>query len=54
LEKISTDTDRDFILTAEQAKDYGVIDEVISSRVLAHLSEFRPSNGPGADGEGDS
>jgi ATP-dependent Clp protease protease subunit len=31
-EKVSKDTDRDFIMTAEQAKDYGVIDEVISSR----------------------
>ena len=31
-EKISRDTDRDFIMTAEQAKDYGLIDEVISSR----------------------
>jgi ATP-dependent Clp protease protease subunit len=54
LEKISRDTDRDFILTAEQAKDYGVIDEVITSRALAHLSEFRPSRGPEADGQGDS
>ena len=53
LDKISRDTDRDFILTAEQAKDYGVIDEVISSRALAHLSEFRPSKGAGADGQGD-
>jgi ATP-dependent Clp protease, protease subunit len=32
IEKISRDTDRDFIMTSEQAKDYGVIDEVISSR----------------------
>ena len=32
IEKISKDTDRDFIMTAEQAKDYGLIDEVISSR----------------------
>jgi ATP-dependent Clp protease, protease subunit len=32
IEKISQDTDRDFIMTSEQAKDYGVIDEVISSR----------------------
>jgi ATP-dependent Clp protease protease subunit len=54
LDKISTDTDRDFILTAEQAKDYGVIDEVITSRALPHLSEFRPTKGPGADGEADS
>ena len=29
LEKISRDTDRDFYLTAEEAKEYGIIDEVI-------------------------
>jgi ATP-dependent Clp protease, protease subunit len=34
LEKVKKDTDRDFIMTAEQAKDYGIIDEVISSRKL--------------------
>jgi ATP-dependent Clp protease, protease subunit len=34
LEKISKDTDRDFIMTAEQAKEYGLIDEVISSRKI--------------------
>jgi ATP-dependent Clp protease protease subunit len=32
MEKVKHDTDRDFIMTAEQAKDYGLIDEVISSR----------------------
>ena len=31
-EKIAADTDRDFILTAAQAKDYGLIDAVIQSR----------------------
>jgi ATP-dependent Clp protease, protease subunit len=35
LEKISKDTDRDFIMTADQAKDYGLIDEVIASRKIA-------------------
>jgi ATP-dependent Clp protease protease subunit len=34
LEKISKDTDRDFIMTSEQAKEYGIIDDVISSRKL--------------------
>src|SRR5919201_1515636 len=34
IDKISKDTDRDFIMTAEQAKDYGLIDEVISTRKL--------------------
>ncbi len=32
VDKIAKDTDRDFIMTAEQAKEYGIIDEVISSR----------------------
>jgi ATP-dependent Clp protease, protease subunit len=31
-EKVSADTDRDFIMTAEDAKAYGMIDEVIQSR----------------------
>jgi len=31
-EKISADTDRDFIMTAEQAKEYGIVDDVITSR----------------------
>ncbi len=29
LKKVETDTERDFILTAEGSKDYGIIDEVI-------------------------
>ena len=28
VEKIAEDTDRDFFLTAEQAKEYGVVDEI--------------------------
>jgi ATP-dependent Clp protease protease subunit len=39
LEVISRDADRDFILSAEQAKGYGVVDEVLRGRRLA---EFRP------------
>ncbi len=30
--KVEKDTDRDFIMTAEQAKEYGIIDEVIKER----------------------
>ncbi len=30
--KIEKDTDRDFFMTAEQAKDYRIVDEVISSK----------------------
>jgi len=29
IEKVEKDTDRDFIMTAEEAKEYGVIDEVL-------------------------
>jgi len=41
--KVHSDTDRDFIMTAEQAKDYGVIDEVIASRkAQAELASLAP------------
>lgn len=33
VEKISRDTDRDFFMTGEQAKEYGIIDLVIEKRV---------------------
>ena len=33
-EKVHDDTDRDFVLTAAEARDYGIIDEVIDSRSL--------------------
>jgi ATP-dependent Clp protease protease subunit len=36
-EKIAKDTDRDFVMTAEEAVAYGVIDEVISTRDIASL-----------------
>jgi Clp protease len=43
VEKVHSDTDRDYIMTAEQAKDYGVIDEVISTRkAQAALSALLP------------
>ncbi len=32
LEKIERDTDRDFYLSAEEAKEYGIIDEVIKTK----------------------
>ncbi len=32
IERVSKDTDRDFILTAEQAVEYGAVDEIITSR----------------------
>lgn len=32
VDRVAEDTDRDFILNAEGAKDYGIIDEIIASR----------------------
>jgi ATP-dependent Clp protease protease subunit len=34
IESVSKDTDRDFILTAEQAVEYGAVDEIITSRKI--------------------
>jgi ATP-dependent Clp protease, protease subunit len=35
IDKIETDTDRDFVMTAQEALEYGIIDDVISRRSLA-------------------
>ena len=34
-EKIHADTDRDYIMSAEEAKEYGMIDAVMTSRDLS-------------------
>lgn len=34
IDKIAADTDRDFVMTAEQARVYGIIDEVIETRAV--------------------
>ena len=38
IERITTDTDRDFVMTAVQAQQYGIIDEVIEARNLVDNS----------------
>ena len=48
VEKIAADTDRDFILTAEEAKAYGVVDEVVSDRQLSALSAGAAALGAGS------
>ena len=37
LSKITTDTDRDFIMTADEAVKYGIIDQVLQSRRLQEV-----------------
>jgi ATP-dependent Clp protease, protease subunit len=49
--KIRTDTDRDFILSAEEAKDYGIVDEVIRRRP-ALTSAFEPDEDAGSPNGG--
>jgi ATP-dependent Clp protease protease subunit len=48
MERIQRDTDRDFFMTAEQAKDYGIVDHVIAS----HGPLLRVSEAVGAGGDG--
>ncbi|MEY3478121.1 MAG: ATP-dependent Clp protease proteolytic subunit, partial [Actinomycetota bacterium] len=38
IDRIHKDTDRDFVMEASAAKEYGVIDEVISTREFADRS----------------
>jgi ATP-dependent Clp protease, protease subunit len=45
LERIARDTDRDFFMTAEQAKEYGIVDQVI----VSHAPVLRAA---GAAGDG--
>ncbi len=39
MDKIRKDTDRDFIMNADEAKDYGIVDEVILTRELAQVPQ---------------
>jgi ATP-dependent Clp protease protease subunit len=45
IERIAKDTDRDFFMTAEQAKEYGIVDQVI----VSHTPVLRAAAGT-ADG----
>ena len=49
VDRIAHDTDRDNIMSAEQAKDYGLLDEIIEPRKLPALDASRSSkNGQSA------
>ena len=43
-EKIAKDTDRDFIMSGMEAKEYGLVDEVITSRELAAVPSGSGAN----------
>ena len=39
VDRVKQDTDRDFIMSAAEAREYGIIDEVITTRELADLPQ---------------
>ncbi|MGL5082780.1 MAG: ATP-dependent Clp endopeptidase proteolytic subunit ClpP [Microcoleaceae cyanobacterium] len=43
LERIEMDTDRDFFMSAAEAREYGLIDQVLSKQTLPVLSESVPA-----------
>ncbi|MGZ5129192.1 MAG: ATP-dependent Clp endopeptidase proteolytic subunit ClpP [Actinomycetota bacterium] len=45
VDKVTKDTDRDFILTADESKEYGIIDEIISHRGITAELAAASSNG---------
>ncbi|HYZ92060.1 MAG TPA: ATP-dependent Clp protease proteolytic subunit [Actinomycetota bacterium] len=45
IDKIKKDTDRDFIMSAEAAKEYGMVDEVITARKLAEMAGAAAGDG---------
>ncbi len=49
LDKLADDVERDYFLTAEEAKDYGLVDDVLTSR--AEVSENQADRGADDDSE---
>jgi ATP-dependent Clp protease, protease subunit len=45
VEKIARDTDRDFILSADQALEYGLVDEILTGRRV--VPELTPAGAGG-------
>jgi ATP-dependent Clp protease protease subunit len=39
VDKVKSDTDRDFIMSASEAEGYGIIDEVITARELVGVPQ---------------
>src|SRR5262249_20382353 len=44
VEKVRKDTDRDFIMSGDEAKSYGIVDDVITSRELAAVPSAEGTN----------
>ncbi len=44
IDRIKQDTDRDFIMSADEAQEYGIIDEVLTTRELVELPQVAGVN----------
>jgi ATP-dependent Clp protease protease subunit len=44
MERIRVDTDRDFVMTADEAKEYGIIDEIITNRQVSESGPIRAAS----------
>ena len=47
LEKVATDMERDYFMTAEEAKEYGIIDKVLARRFESRAPSTPPKATPG-------
>jgi ATP-dependent Clp protease protease subunit len=52
IERVQQDTDRDFFMTPEAAKAYGVIDEIIATPEKAALVTAGAASGNNSSGDG--
>ena len=39
IERIAKDTDRDFYMNAEEAKAYGIVDDILTKQIVAKEDE---------------
>ena len=44
LERVAKDTDRDFIMSGQEAKEYGIVDEVLTNRELSAVPSPEGTN----------
>lgn len=54
IEKIAADTDRDYYMSGEEAKEYGIIDQVVDRREMLALKTNGSGNGSGKKGGSDA
>lgn len=53
IEQIENDADRNYWMSAEEAKDYGLVDNVLNPGNLKGLKNLRSNGEPGGDGDDD-